>query len=158
MKHITKSSLKLSFLMLMSFSLLLSCSKDDEGLSLPPLSPVQQRVVDIAGTSEDGSTYSATSVLLDGVAAEGFDDFSITFRLATATNPYSSVSGTPAFRAFGTWNLNSLTELVIDDETTFTITSFDANRGELVITGDVTAGPSSAANGSGTYLFNLRKN
>jgi hypothetical protein len=45
MKFITKSSLSLSILMVTFLSMAVSCSNNDDGLQLAPLTPVQQRLM-----------------------------------------------------------------------------------------------------------------
>jgi hypothetical protein len=131
---------------------------DDE----PDLTPEEQRLVDLAGTT--GITYAATSITFEGSPATGFENFRLTLRGSATSKSYTTVDGDPVFGASGTWNFNgtNLNQIVIDNVTSnvYAISAFNATAGTFTITvnfvanGGVAAGTNST---NGTYVFNLAK-
>jgi hypothetical protein len=141
------------------FIVMFSC-KDKKGTD--PLTPEEQRLVDLVGST--GITYTASAITFEGSPATGFDNFSLTLRGNETSKTYSTLDGDPVFSASGTWDFNgtNLNQIIIDSNTSnvFNITSFDATAGTFTITvnfvanGGVAAGTAST---NGTYVFNLVK-
>jgi hypothetical protein len=141
------------------FIVMFSC-KDKKGTD--PLTPEEQRLVDLVGST--GITYTASAITFEGSPATGFDNFSLTLRGNETSKTYSTLDGDPVFSASGTWDFNgtNLNQIIIDSNTSnvFNITSFDATAGTFTITvnfvanGGVAAGTNST---NGTYVFNLVK-
>uniref|UniRef100_UPI0040488D97 hypothetical protein n=2 Tax=Roseivirga sp. TaxID=1964215 RepID=UPI0040488D97 len=139
---------------------LFSCG--GKGGGTDPLTPEEQRLVDLAGSS--GITYVASSVMFENALASGFENFSLTFRGTETSKTYSTVDGDPVFSASGTWDFNgtNINQIVIDNNTSnvFNISNFDASAGTFTLTvnfvanGGVAAGTNST---NGTYVFNLVK-
>ncbi len=138
-----------------------ACGSDggDDG---PSLSPEEQRLLDLAGSS--GTTWTPTSITFEGAPANGFDNFSLTLRGTdpAATLNYTSVDGDPIFQASGTWVLTGLNTIEIDGNSTnvFNITSLNTSVTPATLTLQVnyTSGGGVAAGVAGTdgnYIFNL---
>jgi hypothetical protein len=156
--------LKMKKIALLTISLvtlvLFSCGG---GGGTDPLTPEEQRLVDLAGGSS-GITYTASSITFEGSPATGFDNFRLTFRGTETSKTYSTVDGDPVFSASGTWDFNgsNVNQIVIDSNTSniFNISNFNASAGTMTITvnfvanGGVAAGTNST---NGTYVFNLVK-
>lgn len=133
-----------------------------KGKGEDPLTPEEQRLIDLAGST--GVTYTASSITFEGSPATGFDSFSLTLRGNETSKTYSTVDGDPVFSASGTWDFNgtNVNQIVIDNNTSnvFNISNFDASAGTFTLTvnfvsnGGVAAGTNST---NGTYVFNLVK-
>lgn len=132
------------------------------GDSEPELTPEEQRLLDLVGTT--GVTYSASSITFEGSPATGFENFRLTLRGTANSKTYTTVDGDPVFSASGTWSFNdtNLNQIVIDNVTAnvYNISAFNATAGTFTITvnfvaqGGVAAGTAST---NGTYVFNLVK-
>ncbi|MFY0591218.1 lipocalin family protein [Roseivirga sp.] len=147
----------LSLLFIASFSLV-SCGGG--GDDTPDLTPEEQRLVDLVGTT--GSTWEASSITFDGAPAEGFDNFSFTLRGTATSKSYTSIDGDPLFQASGTWDFNgdNLNELIFDGNTNnvFTLSNLNttATPNTLRLTVDFTTPAGGAAFGTdGLYVLSL---
>lgn len=129
----------------------------------PSLTPEEQRLVDLAGTS--GVTWVATSVTFGGAPANGLENFSMTIRGNATSKTYTSTDGDPFFGASGTWdfNGNNINEVIFDgDNSNVYSISLNASATPPTLTmtvdytrsGGVAAGVSGA---DGRYVFNLEK-
>lgn len=158
MKRIKSYFLALS---LISLAILSSCGGKDDG---PSLTPEEQQLVDLAGTST-GVTWATTSVTFDGAPSDFFTDLTITFRGTATSKTYTSTNGTPLFNASGTWSFNgtNINQITFDGDTgnVYTISvNASATPATLVMTVNYTAsgGVAAGVNGAnGTYVFNMEK-
>jgi len=141
-----------------ALSLMVSCGGDDE----PDLTPEEQRILDLVGTT--GITWKATTVTLDGAPANGLDNFSITLRSANTIKSYSSVDSDPFLNPTGSWSFNgtNVDQLIFDedDANIYGISNINssANPATLTLTVNFTKGGGLAAGiqgADGTYVFNL---
>lgn len=143
---------------LLTLSLMVSCGGDDE----PDLTPEEQRILDLTGTT--GITWKATSVTFDGAPANGLDNFSITLRSTNTSKVYSSRDGDPFLNPTGSWSFNgtNLNQLIFDadDANIYAITNINSSTdpATLTMTVNFTKGGGLAAGvkgADGTYVFNL---
>lgn len=135
-------------------------SGGDDG---PSLTPEEQRLLDLAGSS--GTTWTPTSITFEGAPAEGFDNFQLTLRGTdpNSTLNYTSTDGDPIFQASGTWTLTGLNTIEIDGNSTnvFNISNLntDVSPATLTLQVNFTSGGGVAAGVMGTdgnYIFNLQ--
>jgi len=157
MKRIKSYFLALTFISLATMS---SCGGKDDG---PSLTPEEQQLVDLAGTT--GVTWATTSVTFDGASSDFFSDLTITFKGSATSKTYTSTNGTPLFSASGTWNFNgtNINQITFDGDAG-NIYSINVNASAtpatLVMTVNYTAsgGVAAGVNGAnGTYVFNMEK-
>lgn len=156
----TKHTL-LMLLMLVMTATITACGGDGGG-DEPQLTPEEQRLLDLAGTS--GTVWNATSVTFAGAPDDRFENFSLTLRGTdpTATLSYTSQNGDPVFRSSGTWQLTGTTTIEIDGNSNnvFNINSLNTNTTPATLTLSVNfiSGGGVAAGVTGTdgqYVFNL---
>ncbi|OEJ99683.1 lipocalin family protein [Roseivirga misakiensis] len=146
-----------SLLIVASLGVMSCGGGDDDG---PSLTPEEQRLVDLVGTT--GSTWEASSITFDGAPAEGFDAFSFTLRGTTTSKTYTSIDGDPLFQASGTWDFNgdNLNELIFDGNTNnvFVLSNLNtvATPNTLRLSVDFTTPGGGVAFGTdGLYVLNL---
>lgn len=137
----------------------LACGGDD-GPSEPTAE--EQRIIDLAG--DTGVTWTATSITQDGAPANGFDNFSLTFRTG-ASLTYTANNSTPLIAASGPWEFNNgnLNQIIFngDSDNVFNISNLNTTATPATVTLTVNfTNPNSgaAAGASGTYVFNLQAN
>jgi len=150
----------LTCLLFVSLATLTACGDGgDGGDNTPELTAEEQRLVALAGTS--GVTWVATSITFDGAPADGFTNFSITFRGNATSKTYTTVSGSPVFAASGTWDFNSgnLNELVFDGNSgnVFTLSSLNTVQGTVTMTVNFSSNGGAAFGTEGLYVFNLEE-
>lgn len=151
LKHYT-----IALFVILAFTALSCGGKDDT-----PLTPAEQRLVDLAGA--DGTTWTATSITFEGAPATGFDNFSLTLTGTSSSKTYTAANGDPVFGNSGTWDFNGtdITEVLIDSNSnnTFRISNLNTTStpNTLRITVNFTAGGGAAAGTNGLYVFNLEE-
>lgn len=161
----TMKRIKSYFLILniIGLAILSSCGGGGGGGDdTPQLTPEEQRLVDLAGTST-GVVWATTSVTFDGAASDFFEDLTITFRGNATSKTYTSTNGNPLFGASGTWDFNgtNIGEIIFDGDSgnIYSITvNASASPSTLVMTVNYTAsgGVAAGVNGAnGTYVFNM---
>ena len=129
------------------------------GDDTPDLTPEEQRLLDLGGTS--GATWVASSITFDGAPADGFNNFSITLRGTATSKSYTTVSGSPVFGASGTWDFNgtNINQLIFDgnDGNIFQVSNLNAsaNPATVTLTVSFTSGGGAAFGTDGLYVFNL---
>lgn len=161
MKRIKSSLLLLS---LISLSILSSCGGGGGGDDTPQLTPAEQRLVDLAGSST-GVTWATTSVTFDGAASDFFSDLTLTIRGTATSKTYTSTNGSPLWGASGTWDFNgtNIDQVIFDGDggNVYTISvNASATPATLTMTVNYTAsgGVAAGVNGAnGTYVFNMAK-
>lgn len=152
LKHYT-----LALLAMIAFATV-SCKKGGDDT---PLTPEQQRLVDLAGS--DGTTWVATAITFEGAPATGFDNFSLTLRGTETSKTYTTADGDPVFSNSGTWDFNgdNINQVVIDGNTNnvFTISNLNttATPNTVRITVNFTASGGAAAGTNGLYVFSLEE-
>ncbi|HEY9116954.1 MAG TPA: hypothetical protein VIN11_03955 [Roseivirga sp.] len=144
------------FLSLLAFT---SCGGKGGGDDTPQLTPTEQRLVDLAGTS--GVTWTATSVTFDGGPTNGLENFSITFRGNANSKTYNSVDGSPFLGASGTWNFvgTNINQITFDSNTenVYALSlNTSASPQVLTMTVNYTSNGGARAGASGTYVFTLQ--
>jgi len=147
----------LTFGLLVCLGLLFSsCSTDGEDPGRI-ITPTGQRLIDLAGNTEEGKTYVATSVLINGTASPDFDNFTISLRSNTVSNGYNSTNGAPVFGQVGTWELQTLDEIIFDanNNNVFKLSSINLTATSFRLTVNFTAGPGGSNNTPNEYIFNL---
>lgn len=163
MKRINSYFLALSIL---SLSILSSCGGGGGGGGddTPQLTPEEQQLVDLAGTSS-GVTWATTSVTFDGASSDFFEDLTLTIRGTATSKSYTSSNGSPLFGANGTWDFNgsNINQIIFDgdDGNIYSINlNASATPATLTMTVNYTAsgGVAAGINGAdGTYVFNMEK-
>jgi len=150
----------LSLLVLVSFSIV-SCGGGGGGDDTPTLTPEEQRLVDLAGSS--GTTWVATSITFDGAPATGFENFSLTLRGTVTSKTYTTADGDPLFGATGTWDFNgtNLNQIIVDGDTdnVFTVSNLvtTTTPNTVTLTVNFTADGGAAFGTSGLYVLNLQE-
>lgn len=145
---------------LISLSVIASCGGGGGGDDTPNLTPEEQRLVDLAGTT--GVTWAATAVTFDGAPANGLDNFSVTFRGNSSSKTYNSVDGDPFLGATGTWNFvgTNINQITFDGNTdnvyNLSLNS-SANPAVLTMTVNYTSNGGTRAGANGTYIFTLQE-
>lgn len=147
-------------LLFIAFATLTACGGGDgDGDDTPDLTAEEQRLVDLAGTT--GVTWEATSITFDGAPADGFDNFSITFRGNAISKTYTTVSGSPVFGASGTWDFNdgNLNQLIFDgnDNNIYTLSGLNTVAKTVTLTVNFTSNGGAAFGTDGLYVFNLEQ-
>lgn len=151
-------NISLTLLLLLAFTAL-SCGGG--GGDDTPLTPEEQRLVDLAGNG--GTTWTATSITFEGAPATGFDNFSLTLRGDASSKTYTAVDGDPVFGNSGTWDFNgtNINQVVIDGNSNniFTISNLNttATPNTVRISVNFTASGGAAAGTNGLYVFNLQE-
>ena len=152
--------LKTFFLILGLISLSVIASCGGGGDDTPDLTPEEQRLVDLAGTT--GVTWKAVSVTFDGAPANGLDNFSVTFRGNATSKTYNSVDGDPFLGASGTWNFvgTNINQITFDNNTD-NVYNLSLNTSSspsvLTMTVNYTSDGGTRAGASGTYVFTLQQ-
>ena len=137
-----------------------SCG-DDEPDTPDPLTPEEQRLLDLGGSS--GVTWVATSITQDGAPASGLENFSLTLRGTETSKTYSSTDASPFLSSTGTWDFNNgnIGQLVFDGDSdnVYAISNLNTEATPATVTLTVNyTNPSGgvAAGQNGTYVFNLQ--
>ncbi|OEK01894.1 hypothetical protein BFP97_10365 [Roseivirga sp. 4D4] len=151
----------LSLLVLISFSVISCGGGGGDGDDTPTLTPGEQRLVDLAGSS--GTTWVATSITFDGAPATGFDNFSLTLRGTATSKTYTSIDGDPLFGASGTWDFNgtNINQILVDgnSDNIFTISNLNttATPNTVRLSVNFTADGGAAFGTSGLYVLDLQE-
>lgn len=153
-----------TLLMVVSVLSFTACGGGGGGDDEPDLTPEEQRLLDLAGST--GTRWTATSISFDGAPAVGFENFSLTLfgTDPTATLTYNSTDGDPLFASSGTWAFNgtNINQIIVDGNTNnvYNISNLqtDSNPATMTLTVNFTSG-GGVANGvsgtDGTYVFDL---
>jgi hypothetical protein len=123
--------------------------------------PEELRIEALAGNG--GVTWTATEITQDGSPANGFDNFSLTFRSSGDTKTFASTDADPLIAASGPWDFvnGNLDQLVFngDSDNVFRISNLNTESTPATATLTVNfTNPNGgvAAGASGTYIFRLQ--
>ena len=145
----------------MVLMLSLACGDDDGGGDDPQLTPEEQRLLDLGGSS--GITWVATSITQDGAPAAGFDNFTLTVRGTETSKTYNSTDGDPLLNASGTWDFNgtNINQIIFDGDSdnVYSLSGINFTTAPATFTMTVNytnPGGGTRAGGNGTYVFNMQ--
>jgi len=134
---------KFSYLVLVFVAsvFLLSCGSDEE------IEKTEQELF----TINISDTWSAKTVVVDNIAIEGFDNFTLTVGDGT----YSTTNGNGLWPASGSWSFSNsgITSITRDDAIVMSVNLIDDNNLEISFTYDLSGGRVAGVNDN--FVFSL---